>query len=129
METQYVPILIPQFSGNRASSRARLGMSARLETLSGTCECMVRDISTGGAHITGPVLKRAQCVVLMIEGREIFAEVAWIKGDHAGLVFQPGIEHDYVVRLRHRVPEILGRDARATEVYARNWVAGRTGES
>ena len=118
MATQYVPILNP----------AQSGIAARLETLSGTFECIVRDISTGGAHITGPALRRAQCVVLMIEGREIFAEVAWASGKGAGLVFQPEIEHDYVVRLRRMGPEILGRESRATEVFARNWVAGRTSE-
>lgn len=128
MATQYVPILNPQYSGNRSSSRARLGIAARLETLSGTFPCMVRDISTGGAHVMGPALKRAQCLVLLIEGHEIFAEVAWTGEKGAGLVFRPGIEQDLVVWLRRQVPEIIGRESRATEAFARRWVAGLTGE-
>lgn len=129
MATQYVPCLHPLYSGKRSSGRVRLGIGARLETVAGTYPCTVRDVSSGGAHICGPRLRSGQSVILTIEGREIFGDVVWVREASAGVLFQPPVEHEFVVALRHNAPVILTRAAQENEDFARNWVAGLTGEN
>ena len=77
----------------------------------------------------GARIKQGQCAVLLVEGKEIFCEAVWVRGESAGLMFQPPIEKDFVIKLRRDTPEMLAREMTATEDFARGWVAGLTGEN
>lgn len=101
----------------------------RLETISNRFSVRIRDISVGGAHVVGARVKAGQCAVLQVYGRDIFCEAVWVRGESTGLMFQPAVEKEFVIRLRHEAPELLLREATSTEDFARGWVAGLTGEN
>lgn len=120
------PGLNAYMTGRRGCGRARLGIQARLETVSGTYSCRVDDLSTGGARLyCEPPLRAGRQVNLILDGHDLFGEVVWVTGAKAGLAFDRPIDRNLVIAFRNSTPEVLQREAGQLERIARDWVTGR----
>lgn len=117
------------YTGRRNCGRARLGVQARLETVSGTYTCRVDDLSTGGARLyCDTALREGRQVNLLLNGHDFFGEVVWVNGMKAGLSFDQPIPRNLVIAFRQSTPEVLQKEAGQLERIARDWVTGRPSE-
>jgi hypothetical protein len=73
----------------RRHKRKPVLWSARVETETGTAECIILDLSLGGAKLRVPALAQAQQPVTLVIDRfgAINAEVAWCRSGEMGLRF------------------------------------------
>jgi hypothetical protein len=73
----------------RKHKRKPVLWSARVEWSSGAAECIILDLSLGGAKLRGPVEVKARDTVTLVIDRfgAIRAEVVWAKMGYLGLRF------------------------------------------
>ena len=78
--------------------------SVTLQTPEGRRNANVRDVSNGGARLTGLTgLERGDKVRLDVLSNFVDAVVLWSKGDHVGISFRPAISDRFLDTLRKRV--------------------------
>ena len=117
--------LNPLSSGRRRNGRARLGIPADVETVSGLYSCKIVDLSCGGAKITCKApLRVGRSVRLRIGEEDVFADIVWSHEPAAGLLFERPLDEALIVRLRMQAPAILQEEKHRIEEYAREWVQG-----
>jgi hypothetical protein len=79
----------------RRSTRTRVLMVATLVTCSGSQRVRIRDFSSKGAQVVLEGGKLAKCDVLLKRGELCAAaQVAWVKGDEAGITFYREVSAD-----------------------------------
>jgi hypothetical protein len=92
--------------GRRRASRARLQVSATLQSIARDTRVIVRNLSCTGAMVEGDDLPRAGRSVLFKRGGiEEMAAVVWSEDGRCGLEFFEPIAHDEVVRQSRSLPE------------------------
>lgn len=87
--------------GRRAHSRARVALSAVLETMEGMKPVKLRNLSSAGAMVESvrtPDVGRD--LVLKCFGIDALGIVVWQNGDRCGIEFYDRIEEDEVIRQR-----------------------------
>jgi hypothetical protein len=90
-----------QAAGNRSAKRARVLLSARLQTSFGEIEARLRDLSRKGALLECPQAPSAGSAVVFIRGETVVsARVAWAAGNRVGIEFDHMIdEHELLVHI------------------------------
>lgn len=119
-KVEAVPVAEPSI-GRRRASRARLQVSATLQSIARDARVTVRNLSCTGAMVEGEDLPRAgRTVLFKRDGIEEMATIIWSEGGRCGLEFFEPISHDEVVRQSRSIPE--RPEAKPAPYY---WRAGR----
>jgi hypothetical protein len=113
----------------RSDSRARLGVPAKVQLLSGLKSCRLENLSQRGARIL--LAERAPPIgaagLLKICGIEAFGEVIWSHGLECGLRFDDKVPLNEVVTVRHFSDQQVEIEAAGRRAMVRNFVQGRRG--
>jgi hypothetical protein len=88
-------------AGNRAAKRARVLLSARLQTSFGEVEARLRDLSRKGALLECPQSPNVGSAVVFLRGETVVnARVAWAAGNRIGIEFDRMIdEHELLIHI------------------------------
>ena len=117
----------PQITGRRVAARARVALPARLESLSGTVNAVLRNISETGAMLEVAALPaRGADAVLCCGELDCFGTIVWARSRWCGFVFDEPIAQATVLRLREASDSgQAGADSRnALNDAARRWAEG-----
>lgn len=109
--------------GRRAFLRLQVGIGARLDTLDGSQQVRLIDLSQGGAHIILSRPEEAGAGMLTWMNFETFGELAWQEEDHVGLKFDKLLPPGCLAQTRLRAPSVV-RDEEEGASLTRAWVAG-----
>lgn len=107
----------------RVFSRLRVGIAARLETLSGSQKVRLIDLSQGGAQVILSRPDEAGQGVLSWLDFESFGDLAWRDEGHIGLKFDQLLPLGCLVETRKRAPSVV-RDEEMGTSMAQAWVSG-----
>jgi len=120
LDSQYVPE-----EHRRNCPRLRLGIPARLETLEGTREARLIDLSQTGAKIDCPGAQTIGQAVLQWLEFETFGETVWRDGELLGVRFDRPLSPSVIFTTRQLAPSVVARADQAVSAAAREWVTGR----
>lgn len=127
MATKFAPRpQTPLYRGQRAHSRARLNLPARVVTFNGTFACSLIDLSSTGAKVGSTECPKVGAMVV-IEGLppiELFGTVRWQARGLFGFEFDVPVPVEKVIELRQYAEGERERQKAAEITYARNWVQG-----
>lgn len=111
----------------RSHPRLRLGIAARLETVHGTLDVDLIDLSQSGAKIDLAHIPRAREAVLYWLTFEAMGDIVWQEGELLGMTFEAPLSSQTIVATRNLAPSVVALDgaseaarAWATGVYERN---------
>ena len=91
----------PQVTGRRVAARARVALPATLESLSGTANVILRNISETGAMLEVANLPaRGADAVLCCGELDCFGTIVWARSRWCGFAFDEPIPQATVLRLR-----------------------------
>lgn len=91
----------PQVTGRRVAARARVALPATLESLSGTANVILRNISETGAMLEVANLPaRGADAVLCCGELDCFGTIVWARSRWCGFAFDEPIPQAVVLRLR-----------------------------
>lgn len=109
----------------RSHPRLRLGLPARLETLFGTWDVQLVDLSQTGARLDVAVRPKVRTGVLKWLGFEAMGDVVW-RNDHLlGMTFDEQVSLETIVATRDADPSVIG-EVELVEA-ARAWATGASG--
>jgi hypothetical protein len=82
-------VLEPSDEERRQHKRKPVLWAARVETRNGPADCVILDLSLGGAKLRAPVAVSAKQPVMLVIDRfgALRAEVVWARRGHMGLRF------------------------------------------
>jgi hypothetical protein len=88
-------------ASNRSAKRARVLLSAKLQTSFGEVEARLRDLSRKGALLECPQVPNVGSAVVFLRGETVVnARVAWAQGNRVGIEFDHMIdEHELLVHI------------------------------
>ena len=108
--------------GRRAAPRVRVYLPATLMLTNRSVNCIIENISTGGARLHLADLPRVRSdAFLMCGGLEIFSVVVWVKGHRCGLFFEDELSPDAVVAIRRFSDEYAERVRQQAESQEEPW--------
>ena len=112
--------------GRRAAERARIGLPAQLETVTGTRAVTLQNLSVAGAMIEAKNLPRVgQDVVVKCGGIDALAIVVWAGSGRCGLAFDSIADGEEIMRLRDAGQEAVRNEQSPDAVAAANdWANG-----
>ncbi len=108
----------------RQHSRLRLGLPARFQTLQGTEEVRLLDLSRSGAKLALERPSTFKEGVLSWMDFEAFGMTVWCEGHLVGLRFDEAIPLPQVIETRNRAPDVVRDEGLEIRDAARDWVAG-----
>ena len=108
----------------RNCPRLRLGIPAKLETLNGSRNVRLLDLSQTGAKIDCPGAKKIGQAVLQWLEFEVFGETVWSDEDLLGMRFDRPLSPSIIFATRQLAPSIVAMANQAASAAAREWVAG-----
>lgn len=116
-------------AGRRNAPRLRLSIRADLITLYERTRCILIDLSVTGAQIgLEAPLRIGDTAILQVADLEPFGEVVRAdRGPHGGvngIVFDPPLSEEQVLRVRAFAEQYEKSEARALRDEVRNWVSG-----
>ncbi len=114
----------PEIEPRRAFSRLRVGIGARLDTLSGWQHIRLVDLSQGGAQLILSKPEIFREALLKWIRFEAFGIVAWQDEEHLGLQFDTLIPLPYLVETRMRAPSVVREEVLGSQLAAQAWVEG-----
>lgn len=124
--SQGSPLYTPLEAGNRAHARVRLNLPARLILFSGTENCVLLDLSSGGLKIMSHLSPKVGAMaVIECDDIEFFGTVVWVEGNRFGLRLDDPLAKDVVIAMRNAADAFPERAKRELLSEARNWVQGR----
>jgi hypothetical protein len=106
----------------RKHPRLRLGIPARLETIHGTREVDLLDLSQSGARLDAAQFPRVHTAVLHWLRWEALGDIVWQEDGLLGMTFDEPLSAEAVLTTRELAPLVVG-DAAASEA-AREWATG-----
>ena len=112
--------------GRRAKARARIGLPASIETLTGSRRVVLQNISVTGCMIEAPQLPSVGSDVIVKCGTiDAMAVVIWAGNGRCGLAFDDPADGREIMRLR-TVAEEVGRSNRSIDEIeaAEDWKNG-----
>jgi len=103
----------PRITGRRAMPRVRLYIPAKVLLIHGLENCLLDDLSQGGASVTlaGHLPRPGAAVVLTARDLDAFGAVVWSLGARFGLAFEEPLPLHAVVNLRHAADSWTGSEA------------------
>lgn len=104
----------------RVHQRMEVGIAARLQTLDGLQNVRLVDLSQSGAHLILSEPAPLKQAVLSWLDFEVFGDIAWQRGDEAGLRFDGLLPLRILVETRRGAPLVVQEEALA----AKEWVDG-----
>jgi len=110
----------------RWNGRAVLSLPARLMLPMGEYDCLLEDLSLGGAciHIaTAPRL--GATAILKFGDHALFCTISWVKGQQCGLKFMERLPKDVVMRMQWLAANIEDYENERSIQAARNWSTGK----
>ncbi len=108
----------------RNHPRLRLGIPARLETLDGTRDVRLIDLSQTGAQIDCAWAQAIGQAVLQWLDFETFGETVWRDGELLGVRFDRPLSPSVIFATRQMAPSIVANAHHAASAAAREWVQG-----
>ncbi|MCT2559037.1 PilZ domain-containing protein [Tsuneonella sp. YG55] len=112
---------------SRQFARLEVGISARLDTLSGRQSVRLVNLSQGGAQLILSVPDEAGEGMLTWLDFEMFGELAWQKGDRVGLTFDEPLAPLCLAETRRRAPSVVLDEAMGAS-FTKAWVSGEIGD-
>ena len=107
----------------RQRPRLRVGISARLETLSGVCDVQLLDLSQTGARLQTLRPNPGRSVILRWLDFEAYGDVVWEASGLLGMKFDPPLTSEIILATRERAPGIVQEFNPARDA-ARAWAMG-----
>ena len=111
-------------TGRRSAPRLRLGIPAKLVTLSRTQSATLDDLSKTGAQVTLSQPESFEAGVLSWLQFEAFADVVWQDRQSVGLRFDEPITQAAVLETRRAAPGEIRDHLNRERDIAREWVNG-----
>lgn len=119
-----------QVTGRRVAARARVALPATLESLSGTVNVILRNISETGAMLeVGKLPARGADAVLCCGELDCFGTIVWARSRWCGFAFDEPIPQEMVLRLRSASDSGQADAASRNALHdaARRWAEGGRG--
>lgn len=106
----------------RGHPRLRLGIPARLDTIHGSSDVDLIDLSRSGAKLDLAHVPRVREGILYWLSFEAMGDIVWQEGELLGMTFERPLSPQSILTTRDLAPSVVG-DGGASEA-ARAWATG-----
>lgn len=117
-------------AGRRSFARVPLSLPASLTLITGTEQCVLEDLSLGGASVSlCSCPKVGESGMLTCRELDAFFTVKWVRGNRCGLRFEQRLPKPVVLNLRQLAQDYAAASDRELREFGREWAQGRAGHS